>query len=101
MLPGQREKLQIQPPEAKVPYSRVPVRAFEISTACLGIGRDIPAPTALISNKRELIMLRYFLHKGRISLNGLEPVLDRQSRAAQRGQSLRDGLLGRREMECV
>lgn len=76
MLPRQREKLQIQPPKAKLPYPGVPVRALKISTACLCTRRDIPASTALVSNKWEVVMFRYLLYKCSICLDGLEPIGD-------------------------
>ena len=101
MFSGQREKLQVQPPKAKIPLSGMAVGALEIGTAALGSGWDIPAPTALVRNEWQVIMPRHLLRKGRVCLNGFQPVGDGQGRATQRRENLRDGLLCRREMQRV
>lgn len=82
MLSGQREQLQVQPAEAKVPLPRMTIGAFEIGTASLNSRWDIPTPAALIGNQRQAIMPRHLLHKGRVRLDGLQSVRHRQGRAA-------------------
>lgn len=52
MLPGQREKLQVQPTKAKVPLPGMAVCALEVGATCLGIRRDIPTATTFIGDKR-------------------------------------------------
>lgn len=74
------ENLQIQPPETKIPLSRMTIRALVICTPAFPLKRDVPAPASLIGNQGQgqTVVLSNLLDELRITFNGPEPVGDGQ-----------------------
>ncbi len=85
--------MQVQSPRAEFPNTSMSIRALKVCTSSLSRRIDIPASASLIGNQRPAVGFCDLLCEDCIVLDGFEAVLDREGRALEFAESLREVMI--------